>query len=676
MKPRTAILTLVPLAILVLPLTVYAIDWAAAADEVPRNISVAGVELGGLSREDAVTAMRAHESLLADTPAVFVVNGKRYQLDPKRVGLALDEEAIVDQAMAMRHGNGLVGRLRAWLEGFTEPIQMDPGLTLDPEAVDEQLLIWETDAIPNPAFPGGVEVSEGEVIPQYPRAGQTLDHERATELVFATLIQLDRPETELPVVTSTPGLSEADIDGAVDEVRRIIDEPVTLRSTDSGFLMTFETFQLEEAIRVVVDDRPPSIDVVLDDQYIGALLVPHRAEFEIQAVDAAYNIDLETDEIEIIPGRSGTLMDLPGVVASLHAAALGSGFGPFPVLEGAQPEFTTEAAEAFFADIGFVSEFTTGHPCCENRVTNIHLIADAVDGVIILPGTDFSLNEHVGERTVAKGYLEDCAIVGGEVICEGSSANVGGGVSQFATTFFNAIFFGCYEIIEHQPHSLYFNRYPEGREATLGYPKPDVIFRNNTDTPVIVKTHYTDREITVTFYGNKAGKECTDETSERTNIVEFEKVFVADEPEEGEEADWEPLRPGESEVVQEGRNGFAVTVTRIVRLPDGAILREEPFTWRYRALPEKTAVHPCEITGEPVDCPVPLPSVVGDDFEQALQTLADLGFTVVRVDEEVDDPDDAGVVLAMDPEAGENLAPGSSVTLTVGVIAGGGDQSP
>jgi len=561
---------LVPLAILVLPLTVFMIDRAAAADEVPRNISVAGVELGGLSRDDAVAALRSHESQLAGTPAVFIVNGTRYQLDPKRVGLALDEEAIVDRAMAMRDGSGVVGNLRAWLEGFTEPIQLDPGLTLDADALDEQLSIWESDAIPDPAFPGGVEISEGEVVPLYPRTGQALDHERAAELVSATLIQLDRPETELPVVPSTPGLTDFDIDEAAEEVRRIIDEPVTLRSTDSGFLITFETFQLEEAVRVVVEDRPASIDVVLDDQYIGALLVPHRSEFEIQPVAAAYNIDMETDEIKIIPGRSGTLMDLPGVVASLHAAALGSGIGPFPVLPGEDPEFTTEAAQAFFADIGFVSEFTTGHPCCQPRVTNIHLIADAVDGTIILPGTDFSLNEHVGQRTMAKGYLEDCAIVGGDVVCEGSSANVGGGVSQFATTFYNAIFFGCYEVIEHQPHSVYFNRYPEGREATLGYPKPDVIFRNNTDTPVIVKTHYTDRELTVKFYGNNGGKECLAETSERTDIVQFEKELVADEPEEGEE----PLMPGETEVVQEGRNGFTVTVTRIIRMPDGSILRE------------------------------------------------------------------------------------------------------
>ena len=90
------------------------------------------------------------------------------------------------------------------------------------------------------------------------------------------------------------------------------------------------------------------------------------------------------------------------------------------------------------------------------------------------------------------------AIIGGEVYCCDNPANVGGGTSQFATTFYNAVFFGCYEDVEHQPHSLYFSRYPYVREATLGFPAPDVKFRNDSDAPVFIDTSYTGGSITVT----------------------------------------------------------------------------------------------------------------------------------------------------------------------------------
>jgi hypothetical protein len=160
-----------------------------------------------------------------------------------------------------------------------------------------------------------------------------------------------------------------------------------------------------------------------------------------------------------------------------------------------------------------VSQFTTYHPCCQSRVTNIHLIADAVDGAIVQPGETFSLNAHVGPRTTQKGYVEAGAIIGGEIVTEGNPANIGGGTSQFATTFYNAIFYGGYEDVYHKPHSLYFTRYPVGIEATLGYPGPDVIFRNDTVSPVRIDTSYTSGSVTVRLIGNNEGRVVTGATS-------------------------------------------------------------------------------------------------------------------------------------------------------------------
>ena len=107
-------------------------------------------------------------------------------------------------------------------------------------------------------------------------------------------------------------------------------------------------------------------------------------------------------------------------------------------------------------------------------------------------------------------------MVNGRVQCCDSSINIGGGTSQFATTFYNAVFFGCYEDVFHQPHSLYFSRYPFVREATLGFPAPDVKFRNDSEAVVYIDTTYTGGSITVTLYGNNGGKTCTSERSGNT----------------------------------------------------------------------------------------------------------------------------------------------------------------
>ncbi|HEY7072977.1 MAG TPA: VanW family protein, partial [Acidimicrobiales bacterium] len=139
--------------------------------------------------------------------------------------------------------------------------------------------------------------------------------------------------------------------------------------------------------------------------------------------------------------------------------------------------------------------FTTYHDPGQPRVTNIHRIADIVRGAVIMPGDTFSINDYVGPRTVAKGFVEAGAIREGEHVDE-----VGGGVSQFATTTFNAAYFAGLDILTYQAHSESFSRYPPGREATMGFPAPDLKIRNNTPYGILIWPTYTGTSLTVTLY--------------------------------------------------------------------------------------------------------------------------------------------------------------------------------
>jgi vancomycin resistance protein YoaR len=153
--------------------------------------------------------------------------------------------------------------------------------------------------------------------------------------------------------------------------------------------------------------------------------------------------------------------------------------------------------------------FTTYHAAGEARVVNIHRIADLVRGAVIPPGGSFSVNEHVGQRTTANGFVEAGAIRNGVHVPE-----VGGGVSQFATTLFNAAYFAGLDIVEYQSHSEWFTRYPRGREATMGYPYPDLVIQNDTPHGVLIWTSYTDSSLTVTMWSSPYA------TAEQTGITE------------------------------------------------------------------------------------------------------------------------------------------------------------
>ena len=589
---RIAASIAVPMLILLLPFAVYVVDRAVNSSEVARNVSIAGIDVGGLSRDDATEVVRAYETDLQHQPATFIVNGSAFELDPSSVGLTADVDGAVTEAMNQRVGGVLRGFV-PWIDGFTNQVDIDLAISIDEDAVDANLDEWERDAIETPAYEGAVQIVDGEIQFEYPRIGQKIDKPAAHAIIDAALIQPEREVTELPLTDSVPVMTRAEIDDAVTTLKTMVSKPILLHDVERNLVLTVKPSEILDATVVeIVHKSPPQIDISLSVNRVAEILEPHRAEFESPPVNADFDIDVETDTVSIIPSKNATVLDPEAVtVELLKAATSGAATGRLVYKEGDEPEFTTADAEAF-GPLGLVSEFTTKTPGV-NRVYNIHLMADTIDGHIVWPGEEFSVNDFVGQRTEAKDYKRDGAIIGGEVMCCDEPANVGGGVSQYSTTIYNAIFFGCYEDVDHTPHSIYISRYPEGREATMGYPAPDVVFRNDSTAPVIIRNSYDGNStITVRFYGNNGGRTCEAERSGRFNYTQPHVIYKANPS----------VTPGTEHTVSNGSQGWSVTVTRVMTMPDGTVIRQ-PYTHHYRGAARIIEKHPCNLgIGT---CPVP-----------------------------------------------------------------------
>ena len=273
--------------------------------------------------------------------------------------------------------------------------------------------------------------------------------------------------------------------------------------------------------------------------------------------------------------------------------------------DATRTHLTEEEARGFFGTT-LLSEFTTYHACCANRVINIQRMADTVHGHVVMPGETWGVNYAVGRRTTAKGYKPAGAIIGGYVQCCDHPANIGGGTSQFATTIYNAIFFSGATDIEHQPHTLDFARYPDGREATMGYPHPDVVFKNPFDHPILITTHhsgYGGTSITVKFWGDNGGITVKARDSGRLNVFSTSKIVY--------EAD-DSLSPGQVIIESSPINGYEIYVYRDITWPNGDT-RTDTWFWRYSAGPEVRRVHSCNIpAGEPGYTGEPCPGGGGD----------------------------------------------------------------
>jgi vancomycin resistance protein YoaR len=282
---------------------------------------------------------------------------------------------------------------------------------------------------------------------------------------------------------------------------------------------------------------------------------------------AAQNAQLRIvgERVEVAPSAPARSLDLQETLASLLRE---------PAQQAHRVHFDWKPSEVTTSELrqlgirSLVSQFTTNYPPGEARVINIKRAAQLLDGTIIPAGASFSMNDALGQRTLERGFVPAPMIAGGRLV-----DSVGGGISQVATTIYNAAFFAGLDLVEHTPHSFYIDRYPIGREATISWGGPELVFRNDWNAAVLMKLSATDTAITVRLYSSLLGRRVETTTGTPTRWIAPAMREVLDAS----------LSPGSRVIVQQpGGRGFTVEYTRRVYRQQ-KLLRDEHFRTRYDA---------------------------------------------------------------------------------------------
>jgi vancomycin resistance protein YoaR len=520
------------------------VAFLAAGDGVPRGTTVRGVSIGGMSPQRAEATL-ARE--LADEAKALVavrVGSETLEIDPVSAGLRLDAAGTVSEA-GHRSWNPI-----ALVAGLLGAGDMDPSVSIEKRKLSAAVgsMAQQIDGKP---VEGGVRFDGDQVVPVEPHQGRTVDRSDAVDKIGAAYLREDPP------VVLTAEIVEPQVDSA--EVQRAVQEfaePAMSGSVDltvDGKAVTLPPSLIGPALTMVPNNEH-RLEPVLDGGKLKASLADELTPFERKPQDATFRI--VGGRPRVVPARVGRIVDpeqLSAVVLpvlTLAGDARTAALSP----QEADPKLTTAEAKALRIT-ELVSEFTTFYPSnFPPRLTNIHRAADLMDNTLLLPGKTFSLNKEVGERTGARGFAQGYVISGGKL-----EVDFGGGVSQLATTTFNAAFFAGLEDVEHHPHSFYISRYPEGREATVAWGVKDLRFRNDTDTGIFITTSYTSGSVTVRTWGTKIYT-VGSSRSARYNVKPFQTVYNK-----------KPAgnTPGDC-VPQPGVPGFTVDVKR--RLSRGGTL--------------------------------------------------------------------------------------------------------
>lgn len=382
-------------------------------------------------------------------------------------------------------------------------------------------------------------------------------------------------ETQLEKNVTVDGISITGL--SREEARDIILEHYTWRmkviyeGTDSPYEIPN---MMEKKVDDLLDEifrGTPKESYTLDtsglEEEVEAQVSAIALKWDVKPVNGTIaGFDKDSGNFIYTPEKAGKLINQDQLKSDINRALASKDFKASltATATDVQPEITEAQAKELYKVIGTLTTTTTAN---KDRNTNVKLAVDALDGMIIQPGEEFSFNSTTGNRTLEKGYKPAGAYVNGVLVEE-----PGGGVCQVSSTLYNAVVFSGLTTTERNAHSFEPSYIPEGEDAMVsydGYAGPDMKFVNNSKYPVAIRAKFEKQKLTISIVGIQI-------------LGEGEKVYMKSEkiadlaPPEPTYEENQELEIGVEKVVKQPVNGSR-WVTNLVKEKNGTVISDEFF---------------------------------------------------------------------------------------------------
>ncbi len=470
----------------------YAYD-ASFASRVLPGVRVGTVDVGGLTRSEAIERVRAaYLSLGLGSIHLRSPQGE-LTLRFDEIGRQADVEAMVDAALAVGRAGSpverIVGEAQTALNGAT----IAPTVRIDTDGLSARVSSLAGLIAVDPADASIGRTTTGfEVTPAH--AGRAVDGDELAKRLVAAVEDPNGPSEvtiDVPVVTLDPAIPTAVADEAVAAANRMAAD-LKLTAGESSWTLKSKT------IRPLIDFEPTAdgrLVPTLDTAGLRQALRKIAKEASVSPTNATFLVARSGKIVGVKAGHDGRKVDLDATTAAVAQAvkARGSAPGATPVklvFATVKPNLTTSEAEKTAPLMRKISSWTTYFPIYVNNGfgANIWIPALTIDGTVVGPGETFDFWKTVGPVSAAKGYKYGGAIIDGHTEPQGALA---GGICSCSTTLFNAALRAGMEMHARRNHFYYIDRYPLGLDATVfisaSGATQTMSWTNDTPYPVLIR---------------------------------------------------------------------------------------------------------------------------------------------------------------------------------------------
>lgn len=544
------------------------VDAVSSAGRIHPGVRVQGIAVGGMTTANAAAKLATELPKKAQEPVTVTYEDRSWKIAPADISLGFDYKGIAAAAYGVGREKAVFSaagsRISAWFGGR----DIRTAATADAAKLDAVLnkIAEKIDVKPVDAR---VKIEDGKPVVVAAKPGVGLQRDKASRAIAAAFLSANR-QVAAPIGTIDVAIDDAEAKKAADKVDTMLSAPVVVSFAEKSWtfspdeIATWIQFKTAEAS----GSAAASLEPFVSAEKATTTIVPRvGGDVGHPAKDAQFKT--RSGSVIIVPSEEGVGPDVETLATEMTQVLLQKDANRSVVLRTrvTQPKLTTDEARSYGIDQR-ISTFTTTYDASNtSRVNNIHLLGDSLDGRLIAPGSTFSFNGTVGERTADKGYQEANAIVDGKLVPQ-----LGGGICQVGTTLFNAIFESGFPVVERHNHSVYISHYPKGRDATVSWGGPDLKFKNDSDKWVLISVSYTSSSITIALYGTNPGYTVTAQTGPWTNVKPFPVKEVPDAT----------LYVGKKVIEERGTDGKWTSVVRTVS-KDGAVVRTDTFVSKYKA---------------------------------------------------------------------------------------------